>query len=353
MLQHALNRGVIFLIAITFALVLGISSTGPVQASLADEDASEIEAQVKSSADAYNSALLRQEELTAEIAKLDARITELEAKLPAQRERSDESLRALYKYEYDSSSVLMMMLESTSITDMLAILDSYNWIIDYNTSEVQTALQMEAELKTARESLANDKASVDAVAQEALASLQEAQAARERMAARAAAAQAAEQKAAQEVIDSSSASAEEKQAASAANSSASSASASHVGWSSDKQQFVSQWAPRINAYLSGSAMAGTGEYYAAAAWDSGADPRWAPAISYVESGKGANCYRSYNAWGYGGFSFGSWQEGINRVVRALGGSLYGGYLTREAAATYCPSNPDHWYNTCAAQMAMI
>ena len=353
MLQHALNRGIITTLALFFALATFLASGGFVQISLADEEADQLEAQVKSSADAYNDAILRQEELTAEIAELDARIAELEAKLPAQRERSDESIRALYKYEYDSSSVLMMLLESKSVTDMLAIVDSYNWIIEYNTSEIQRAIQMESDLRNARQQLETDKADVDKAAQDALTSLQEAREARERVAARAAAAQAAEQQANQNIINSSSATAEEKEAANAANSSASSASSSNVGWSSDKSQFVNEWAPRINAYLSGSPMSGTGVAYAVAAWDNGVDPRWAPAISYVESSKGAVCYRSHNAWGYGGYSFGSWEEGINRVVSALGGSLYGGYLTREAAATYCPSNPNHWYNSCAAQMAMI
>lgn len=353
MLQHALNRGIILALSSLLALVVCLVSGGFVQTSLADEEAEALEAQVKSSADAYNDAISRQEELTAEIATLDARIAELEAKLPAQRERSDESIRALYKYEYDSSSVLMMLLESTSVTDMLAIVDSYNWIIEYNTTEIQSAIQMESELKNAREKLANDKANVDKAAQDALDSLQQAREARERVAARAAAAQAAEQQASQYVINSDSASADEKEAASAASNAASSASASHVGWSADKSDFVSDWAPRIDAYLSGSPMAGTGEYYAAAAWDNGVDPRWAPAISYVESSKGAVCFRSHNAWGYGSYSFGSWEEGINRVVSALGGSLYGGYLTREAAATYCPSNPGHWYNSCAEQMAQI
>lgn len=162
-----------------------LASGGFVQTSLADEEAEALEAQVKSSADAYNDAISRQEELTAEIATLDARIAELEAKLPAQRERSDESIRALYKYEYDSSSVLMMLLESTSVTDMLAIVDSYNWIIEYNTTEIQSAIQMESELKNAREKLANDKANVDKAAQDALDSLQQAREARERVAARA------------------------------------------------------------------------------------------------------------------------------------------------------------------------
>ena len=97
----------------------------------------------------------------------------------------------------------------------------------------------------------------------------------------------AEKQANQNIINSSSATAEEKEAANAANSSASSASSSNVGWSSDKSQFVNEWEPRINAYLSGSPMSGTGVAYAAAAWDNGVDPRWAPAISYIASSKGA------------------------------------------------------------------
>lgn len=174
MLQHALNRGIITTLALFFALAAFLASGGFVQISLADEEADQLEAQVKSSADAYNDAILRQEELTAEIAELDARIAELEAKLPAQRERSDESIRALYKYEYDSSSVLMMLLESKSVTDMLAIVDSYNWIIEYNTSEIQRAIQMESDLRNARQQLETDKADVDKAAQDALTSLQEA-----------------------------------------------------------------------------------------------------------------------------------------------------------------------------------
>lgn len=334
-------------------LACAISATGFVQTSDADEEAAQLESQVRQSAQAYNDAISRQEQLSQEISTLDARIKELEAKLPAQRERSDESIRALYKYEYDSSSILMMLLESSSVTDMLAIIDSYNWIIEYNTAEIASTIEMQAELASAKQSLESNRASAQQAASDALTSLQEAQAARERMAARAAAAQAAEQQAAQSVLSSSASSEAEKQSASATSSAASTTSASNVGWSADKSQFVNQWAPRIDAYLAGSPMAGTGKYYAAAAWDNGVDPRWAPAISYVESSRGAACYRSHNAWGYGGYSFGSWEEGINRIVAALGSSMYGGYLTREAASIYCPSNTDHWYNSCAEQMARI
>jgi len=124
-------------------------------------------------------------------------------------------------------------------------------------------------------------------------------------------------------------------------------------WSSDEGAFVASWTGRIDAYLDGSPLAGQGRSFAQAAWNYGVDPRWAPAISYVESSKGAACFRSHNAWGDGSSGYGSWTEGINAVCRALGGSMYGGYLTEAAARTYCPPNWQHWYNSCAAEMAKI
>ncbi len=73
----------------------------------------------------------------------------------------------------------------------------------------------------------------------------------------------------------------------------------------------------------------------------------------IESTKGAACFRSHNAWGFGSSGYSSWQEGINAVVSTLGSSMYGGYLTRDAAAKYCPPTADEWYNNVSAQMAMI
>lgn len=350
MLQGACNRS----IALTLTIALVFTSLATVPFSYADEEADSLEAQVKSSADAYNSAVARQEELASEITQLDSRIDDLEAKIPQQQKRSDESARALYKYEYDSSSVLMMLLESSSVTDMLAVLDSYTWVLEYNAAEIRASNAMQNELQESRQTLESDKAGADEAASEAYSSLQAAQNAREQAAQRAAQAQAEEQRAQEATIAASGGSEEEKAAATQSAAQANTtASSSNVGWSSDKTAFVNEWAPRIDAYLSGSPTAGTGTYYASAAWDNGVDPRWAPAISYVESSLGAVCFRSHNAWGYGGSGYSSWEEGINAVVSSLGGSLYGGYLTRSAAATYCPTNPDGWYSECAAQMAQI
>ena len=316
------------------------------------EDMEALEQRVKQSASAYNEAVQRQEELENEIDELDGKIDELEKQLPKQRERCNESLRALYKYQADTSSVIMMLLSSSSITDMLSMLDQYNWIIEYNTDEIEKTAQMESDLKNSRSKLESDKASVDQAANDALASLEEAKAAREAAKQAALAAQEAERKAARQEAASAS-TPEEKEEAEKKEESSSQSSASDVDWSSSKSAFVNKWAPRINSHLSGSPTAGLGKVYAAAAWDNGVDPRWAPAISCIESGKGAHCFRTYNAWGYGGRNFSSWEEGINTVVASLGGPLYGGYLTHAAAETYCPSDPDSWYRNVAAQMARI
>lgn len=315
-----------------------------------------LEQRVKQSAASYNEAVQRQEQLKNEIDELDGKIDELEKELPKQRARCDESLRALYKYQADTSSVVMMLLSSSSITDMLSMLDQYNWIIEYNTDEIEKTAKMESELKDSRTKLESDKASADQAASDALSSLEEAKAAREEARQAAIAAQKAEEEAAKKEAATASTPEEKKEAEKKVEEkeeSSSQSSASDVDWSSSKSAFVNKWAPRINSYLSGSPTAGLGKVYAAAAWDNGVDPRWAPAISCIESGKGAHCFRTYNAWGYGGRNFSSWEEGINTVVASLGGPLYGGYLTHAAAETYCPSGPDAWYRNVAAQMAQI
>lgn len=123
-------------------------------------------------------------------------------------------------------------------------------------------------------------------------------------------------------------------------------------WSSGQDAFVSEWASRIDGYLAGSPMAGQGKAFAKAAWDYGVDPRWSPAIAFVESTKGENCFNAHNAWGWGSESWGSWEEAINDHVRGLGRG-YGYTISIEAAQKYCPPNWQSWYEHTAAQMNQI
>ena len=145
-----------------------------------------------------------------------------------------------------------------------------------------------------------------------------------------------------------------EQQARAAQDSAASALASlpDVDFSVGKEAFISTWSQRIDAYLSGSPLAGQGATFATAAWDYGVDPRWSPAISNTESSKGAVCFKPYNAWGWGQSSWGSWEEAINAHVAGLA-SAYGYSITYGAAMKYCPPNYDHWFNATLGQMQMI
>ena len=332
---------------------------------------SDLEQKVRESASAYDAAVAYQDELASQISELNANIADLEEKLPAQQEQCDESLVALYKYSYDSGSVVQMLIDSKSIIDMLSLVDQYNWVIDHHVNAIQQTVQMKNELESSRVQLASDKAAADTAADDAASALSTAKAARQKAAEEAAAKQKAEAEAAaqqkqeaEQKVEAAQQSGDTQAAAQAQSEAAAAEAAQEAGggggsssgnvdWSSDKTAFVNEWASRIDDYLSGSPTAGTGKYYAAAAWDNGVDPRWAPAISCIESTKGAYCFRSHNAWGYGSSGFSSWEEGINTVVRGLGSSLYGGHLTQEAARTYCPPTWQDWYANVSSEMSKI
>lgn len=125
-----------------------------------------------------------------------------------------------------------------------------------------------------------------------------------------------------------------------------------VDWSVGKDEFIAEWTSRIDSYLAGSPLAGQGVTFATAAWDNGVDPRWSPAISNTESSKGAKCFLSYNAWGWGSSSFSSWEEAINTHVAGLA-SVYGYTISYSAAQKYCPPNYDHWFNSTLSEMQSI
>lgn len=118
-------------------------------------------------------------------------------------------------------------------------------------------------------------------------------------------------------------------------------------------KYVSYWTDRIDRYLKGSKTSGCGKYYALAAWKYGVDPKWAPAISCVESGKGsAYIPGTYNIWGWGCGSIklgDSWKEAIDRYVSKLKDG-YGSKLTMSAATKYCGS---YWYYLVSNEMSNI
>lgn len=130
------------------------------------------------------------------------------------------------------------------------------------------------------------------------------------------------------------------------------ASLPDVDWECGKKAFIEEWTKRIDAYLAGSPLAGYGKTFATAAWNNNVDPRWSPAISNTESGKGSSCFRSYNAWGWGQGGWSSWEEGINAHVAGLAAG-YGYSITLGAASKYCPPTYTEWFHETLNQMKQI
>ena len=132
-------------------------------------------------------------------------------------------------------------------------------------------------------------------------------------------------------------------------------------WDAGKDEFVDTWSERIDDYLEGSPLEGQGATFAKAAWSNRIDPRFSPAISTIESGKGRICIRPYNAWGWGAadpnpyglaVEWSSWEEAIKAHVRGLARG-YGYTVSPIGAQRYCPPNWELWYATVVSEMNSI
>lgn len=99
-------------------------------------------------------------------------------------------------------------------------------------------------------------------------------------------------------------------------------------------------AAQIDSYLTGkqSPLAGQGAAFVAAGVKNGIDPRLLVAICGIESGFGQHTFKPHNAWGYGSFSFDTWEQGINTVADGLRRLYISQGLTTVDAISkkYCP-----------------
>lgn len=67
----------------------------------------------------------------------------------------------------------------------------------------------------------------------------------------------------------------------------------------------------------------------------GMDPYWFCTIAITESGGGQHCFLPYNAWGYGQYSWSSWEESIPSFIQHFVQG-YGSGLDASSHLTYCP-----------------
>lgn len=355
----------------------GAALWGTPPAALADEGADrpetayELQQRIESVQADYSAAQEQAAEAARQVEEQEKRVSEIEREIPRQQERSAQATRDLYKLQQQSVGVVTLLVSAGSLQEFLSHLEYISRITDANFAEIHRLSELRDELDSTREELEASQAEAEARVDEVRLSLeaaQEAQAEAQRRLeeeARLEAEAAANAKQLEEQprdntegetgnqpgTDSQPDPSPEPEPSEPSNPS-NGPSAVDPPSSSDEATFVAKWAPRIDAYLAGSPMAGTGEAFARAAYAYNVDPRFSPAIACTESGKGRYCFLPHNAWGWGSCSWDSWEEAIDDHVRGLANG-YGYTISVEAAKTYCPPNWEFWYNTTSEQMDLI
>lgn len=315
-----------------------------------EDNADALQQKVEESASRYDELLSENNKINSQIEDINKQIEEVSAKLPSQIKSAESAVKQIYYLDTNMGFFLNWILGIESPAKALENLVYIGHIRDRAGDEIQKLKSMKVQLSDLKAQIEEKKKDSDNKLIESKAALDEAKAAREQ-AKRRAEEQAEREKqealAALKVAEEQNKNQEEskKEPIAPPNN-------ENIDWSADKQTFVAKWAPRIDAYLAGYPLAGQGKTFAIAAWENGVDPRWSPAISNTESTRGLNCFLPYNAWGWGRYSYSSWEEAINSHVRGLKRG-YGYTISVQAAKKYCPPNWQHWYAATSAQMNMI
>ncbi|MCC6102731.1 MAG: hypothetical protein LIV22_02720 [Olegusella sp.] len=322
-----------------------------------DDDLAAAAQEVQQTSEAYQAAEQKLNDIQSQVAENQAHIDEIEAQLPAQREKSASSIRTLYKMRQSSGGIVELILSSEDFNSLITTLQYLNVITDKNNDEVARLVAMEDDLQDTKEELEKEQSESQEAEQDAQAALEKAKASQAEVQQRAAEQAAAEKQDAEAALAQAQAKAGQTYTNASGNTAtvettSASAGTATVSFDTSSNDSVDAWAARIDAYLVGSPLAGYGHTFAQAALTYGVDPRWSPAIACEESGKGSYCFASYNAWGWGGSGWSSWDEAINAHVAGLAAG-YGYTISIQAAQKYCPPNWQEWYYNVSAEMSKI
>ena len=308
------------------AVLAGAAAAFPMAAKAATME--ELSAAAEETSEAYDAAVAERDRIQGEIDALQEQISAKENELPGYQEKANSAAVTLYKIGNERSVLIEMLLDSDSLESAIETWSTYEKMMGYYSNCISANNTVRDSLNADKAKLEEDRAAAQVAVEETGSAMEAAKAARQE-------AQEAAQAKAQSADDA--------------------ALAAEIDWNMSKEEFIANWAPRVDAYLAGSPLEGYGQNFAEAAWNTGADVRFSPAISCIESGKGQICFRPHNAWGWMGHSFDSWEDAIPQHVSYLCSSIYGtnGYLTRSFASTYCPPTADSWYNKVKAEMRKI
>ena len=173
---------------LTAALALSLAMPGVARAT----SLSELQGRIDESNEAYNTAVARATELQDQIDANEARLAQVEEELPAKKDAAAKSLRVSYKMQAGSGDLIQLLLSSEDFNEVISTLQYLEKITSHNNAAVEDLAQATDELEQLQSALASQKAQVDSEVQSALASLTEANDARDQYEAQMAAQQAAQ-----------------------------------------------------------------------------------------------------------------------------------------------------------------
>ena len=120
--------------------------------------------EVERTADEYDQAISRIDDLNRQIADNEARIAEIEETLPTQQERSSAAAVKLYKTQASTPGLLEMVLGSDNIVDFLTSLEYVSHIYSSNQAEIKRLGELKDELDQTHRDLSQAKKDADAEA---------------------------------------------------------------------------------------------------------------------------------------------------------------------------------------------
>lgn len=173
---------------LTAALALSLAMPGVAHAT----SLSELQGRIDESNEAYNTAVAHATELQDQIDANEARLAQIEEELPAKKDAAAKSLRVSYKMQTGSGDLIQLLLSSEDFNEVISTLQYLEKITSHNNAAVEDLAQATDELEQVQSALASQKAQVDSEVQSALASLTEANDARDQYEAQMAAQQAAQ-----------------------------------------------------------------------------------------------------------------------------------------------------------------
>jgi peptidoglycan DL-endopeptidase CwlO len=186
--RNSLRRGVV---AAGLSLALGAA---PLFASTARATTlDELQAQIDSCSEAYNTAVDNAVELQDKISENEQLISQIEAELPGKKDAAASSIKVLYKLQQGASGLIDLLLSADDFNDVITTVQYLDHVVERNNETISDLTSASEELDQARSALESEKAQADEQVSSAMASLQEANSAREKYEAELAAQKAAEE----------------------------------------------------------------------------------------------------------------------------------------------------------------